>query len=119
MLGAGRIHVQQATAAEASVVIQVGGDLYVSDASRSALWVPREAPPGECPFPGLDAFGPGQARWFFGREQATGDLLAALDGALRAGPGGPVLVVGPSGAGKSSLLGAGLMAALAEGRLPA
>ncbi len=35
------------------------------------------------------------------------------------GPGGPLLVVAPSGTGKSSLLGAGLLNALAEGRLPA
>ena len=36
----------------------------------------------------------------------------------RGGPGGPLLVVAPSGTGKSSLLGAGLLSALAEGRLP-
>ncbi len=113
------VRVQEATATGGSVVIQVGGDFIVSDASLSALWVPRPATPGECPFPGLDAFGPAQARWFFGRGQVTGDLLAAADAALRPGSGGPVLVVGPSGAGKSSLLGAGLMTELAEGRLAA
>jgi WD40 repeat protein len=114
----GRIHVQRAIAADASVVIQVGHDLYVSDASLSALWAPGETAPGECPFPGLDAFGPGQAEWFFGREKLTGDLLQELDSALRDGTGGPVLVVGPSGAGKSSLLGAGLLTGLGAGRLP-
>ncbi|MGD0702887.1 MAG: WD40 repeat domain-containing protein [Trebonia sp.] len=115
----GHIHVQHATAADAAVVIQVGHDLYVSDASLSALWASAETAPGECPFPGLDAFGPGQAKWFFGRERLTGDLLQELDNALLADTGGPVLVVGPSGAGKSSLLGAGLLTALGEGRLPA
>jgi hypothetical protein len=119
MLSERRVHIQQATATDAAVVIQVGHDLYVSDASLSALWTPGETTPGECPFPGLDAFGPGQARWFFGREKLTGDLLQVLDEVVRAGPGGPVLVVGPSGSGKSSLLGAGLLAALGEGRLPA
>ena len=118
-LGAARVHLQQITAADASVVIQVGRDLYVSDPALTALWTPGVTTPGECPFPGLDAFGPGQARWFFGREKVTGDLLEMLDDALRDGCGGPVTVVGPSGAGKSSLLGAGLLGGLAEGRLPA
>jgi len=108
------IQVQRASATDAAVIIQVGRDLYVSDPALSALWVPGETKPGECPFPGLDAFGPGQARWFFGRQKLTGDLLQVLD---EIGPG-LVLVVGPSGAGKSSLLGAGLLAAIGEGRLP-
>ena len=71
--------VQRATASGASVVIQVGRDLYVSDASLRALWTPGETAPGECPFPGLDAFGPAQARWFFGRQGLTGELLELLD----------------------------------------
>jgi Novel STAND NTPase 1 len=119
VLGARRVHLQQITATDASVVIQVGRDLYVSDPVLTVLWAPGETTPGECPYPGLDAFGPGQARWFFGREKETGDLLQMLDDALRGGCGGPVTVVGPSGAGKSSLLGAGLLGGLAEGRLPA
>lgn len=119
MLGAAQVHLQQITATDASVVIQVGRDLYVSDPALTALWTPGETVPGECPYPGLDAFGAGQARWFFGREKVTGELLEMLDGAVREGCGGPVTVVGPSGAGKSSLLGAGLFSGLAEGRLPA
>jgi WD40 repeat protein len=102
------------------VVIQVGGDLYLSDSGLSELWAPRQATtPGECPYPGLDAFGPSQAKWFYGRENVTGDLLRYLDQMARGGPGGPLLVVAPSGTGKSSLLGAGLLTSLAEGRLPA
>jgi WD40 repeat protein len=112
--------VQTATAAESAVVIQVGGDLYLSDAALGELWAPRQpATPGECPYPGLDAFGPSQAKWFFGRDNVTGDLLRYLDQMARGGPGGPLLVVAPSGTGKSSLLGAGLLTALAEGRLAA
>jgi WD40 repeat protein len=99
------------------MVVQVGGDLYVSDEGLSVLWAVTETVPGECPYPGLDAFGPGQAKWFFGREKLTGDLLDILDSSLGAGYGGPVVVVGPSGAGKSSLLGAGLVKALRDGRL--
>jgi WD40 repeat protein len=112
-----RVHVQTAQAAESAVVIQVGGDLYLSDAGLAGLWTPAETAPGECPYPGLDAFGPGQAKWFFGRETLTGELLRYLDEMTRGGPGGPLLVVAPSGTGKSSLLGAGLLNALAEGRL--
>ena len=115
----GRVYVQRAAAAEGSMVVQVGGDLYVSEEGLSALWAAAEAVPGECPYPGLDAFGPSQAKWFFGRELLTGDLLDLLDASLRAGYGGPVVVVGPSGAGKSSLLGAGLLKALRDGRLAA
>jgi WD40 repeat protein len=114
-----RVHVQTAQAAESAVVIQVGGDLYLSDAGLTSLWTPTETAPGECPYPGLDAFGPGQAKWFFGRETVTGELLRYLDEMARGGPGGPLLVVAPSGTGKSSVLGAGLLNALAEGRLPA
>jgi hypothetical protein len=114
---ADRVYVQHAEAFEGSMVMQVGGDLYVSEQGLSALWVASETVPGECPYPGLDAFGPGQAKWFFGREKLTGDLLDILDSSLRAGNGGPVVVVGPSGAGKSSLLGAGLVKALRDGRL--
>jgi WD40 repeat protein len=112
------VHVQTASAAESAVVIQVGGDLYLSDAGLTSLWTPTETAPGECPYPGLDSFGPGQARWFFGREALTGELLRYLDEMALGGPGGPLLVVAPSGTGKSSLLGAGLLNALAEGRLP-
>ncbi|MBB5085238.1 nSTAND1 domain-containing NTPase [Nonomuraea endophytica] len=81
----------------------------------------RLAPPktgggDECPYPGLDAFGPGSAHWFFGREEATAELTMRL--AARMDGGGPLVVVAPSGAGKSSLLGAGLVPALARGALP-
>ncbi len=69
-----------------------------------------------CPYPGLAAFGPTDARWFFGRAQVTADLLRQLD--ERCGGGGPLAVVAPSGAGKSSVLAAGLIPALARGALP-
>ena len=109
---------QSALAAAGATVVQVGGNLYVSEEGLSALWESAETVPGQCPYPGLDAFGPAQAKWFFGREKLTGDLITELDKALRAGHGGPVTVIGPSGAGKSSLLGAGLLGALQVGRLP-
>ncbi|MFI6706150.1 NACHT and WD repeat domain-containing protein [Nonomuraea sp. NPDC050478] len=64
----------------------------------------------------MAAFGPEQARWFFGRDRLLAELTARLD--ERARSGGPLMVVAPSGAGKSSLLRAGLLPALEDGALP-
>ncbi|MGH3900133.1 MAG: hypothetical protein ACRDTA_18215 [Pseudonocardiaceae bacterium] len=69
-----------------------------------------------CPYPGLAAFGTDQARWFFGRKRATAEVIGRLTERLEGT--GPLVVFGPSGAGKSSLLRAGLLSALGEGRLP-
>ncbi|MBO3751966.1 WD40 repeat domain-containing protein [Streptosporangiaceae bacterium NEAU-GS5] len=78
---------------------------------------PASAAGGEvspvCPYPGLTAFGPGQAQWFFGRERLIAELAEALSRRIDATD--PLVVVGPTGAGKSSLLGAGLLPALAKG----
>ncbi|WP_425471890.1 ATP-binding protein [Streptomyces piniterrae] len=70
----------------------------------------------ECPYPGLAAFGPENARWLFGRDRLIAELTTRLDGRLH--DGGPLMVVAPSGAGKSSLLRAGLVPALAGSALP-
>ncbi|MPY63460.1 nSTAND1 domain-containing NTPase [Streptomyces spongiae] len=69
-----------------------------------------------CPYRGLAAFGPGDTRWFFGRDKDTAALTQRLGERLT--DGGPLAVVAPSGAGKSSLLGAGLVPALRAGALP-
>ncbi|MEV5237976.1 helix-turn-helix domain-containing protein [Streptomyces cinnamoneus] len=71
-----------------------------------------------CPYLGLSSFGPEDARWFFGREEAVADLVARLAERLADRGRGPLTVVAPSGAGKSSLLRAGLLPALARGALP-
>jgi Caspase domain len=77
---------------------------------------PQLPPSGDvCPYPGLMAYKPEQAPWFFGRDRLTADLTARLAGRLAGG--GPLVVVAPSGAGKSSLLQAGLIPALARGEL--
>jgi AAA ATPase domain len=111
--GDSRVRVQRAWATVGSMIVQVGDDLYVSDPGLPAQWT---ADPGQCPYPGLEAFRSGQAGWFFGRERLTGDLLDRLEASVFSG--GPVLLVGPSGVGKSSLLGAGLLTALEQGWLP-
>ncbi|MGX1127998.1 WD40 repeat protein [Streptomyces glaucescens] len=99
-------------------IYQAGRDLHLRYEAgiRRARRVESGAGPGECPYPGLSAFDAGQARWFFGRDAMTADLLVRLDERLR--DGGALAVVAPSGAGKSSLLRAGLVPALARGALP-
>ena len=65
----------------------------------------------ECPWPGLAAYGPDDAHFFFGRDAELAAALAVL--AQR----GVLAVVGPSGVGKSSFVGAGVVATLrARGR---
>ncbi|MEU5281205.1 trypsin-like peptidase domain-containing protein [Streptomyces asoensis] len=65
------------------------------------------------PYRGLEPFTEEHARFFHGRGTALEEALAVLERQRRV-----VLLLGPSGAGKSSLVRAGLLPALAEGRLP-
>jgi len=58
------------------------------------------------PYRGLASFQPGDAAWFFGREELTLHLVRLATGG--AATGQPLTVVGASGSGKSSLLRAGL-----------
>ncbi|RKT09228.1 WD-40 repeat-containing protein [Streptomyces sp. 1114.5] len=66
-----------------------------------------------CPYRGLAPFGPEDARFFFGRERLTAELVARVSAKLSLD--GPIVLVGPSGAGKSSLLRAGLLPTLDRG----
>ncbi|TQM77786.1 WD40 repeat protein [Saccharothrix saharensis] len=115
---------QRVEAAEGSVIFQAGQDQYLvgrdlhlhyADGVHRVRRVDADAAGDECPYPGLVAFGPAQGRWFFGRDRLVAELVGRLDERLR--EGGPLVVVAPSGAGKSSLLRAGLLPALAAGRL--
>jgi len=65
-----------------------------------------------CPYRGLSRFEVSDARYFFGREQVTAELVAHVVGAS------VLAVVGPSGSGKSSLVRAGLLPALRDGIVP-
>ena len=65
-----------------------------------------------CPYKGLTAFEASDADYFFGRDRLVAELVAKLVGSPF------VALVGASGSGKSSLLGAGLLPALANGVLP-
>ncbi|MBU2666265.1 SUMF1/EgtB/PvdO family nonheme iron enzyme [Actinoplanes bogorensis] len=71
---------------------------------RHLLNVPE--PPAErvaCPYPGMVAFGSADARFFYGRDRETDDLVHRLRHQRF------LLIVGPSGSGKSSLVTAGLL----------
>jgi WD domain, G-beta repeat len=105
---------QHAHASGNAEVNQAGRDLHLhyEDGVRRAK---TPDPVGVCPYPGLASFGPGEARWFFGRDELTADLITRLDQRLTTG--GIQIVVAPSGAGKSSLLHAGLLPKLADGAL--
>ncbi|WP_018348270.1 caspase, EACC1-associated type [Longispora albida] len=68
-----------------------------------------------CPYRGLDVFTADDTRYFFGREELTGELLSHVTS--RSQDGHPIAVLGLSGVGKSSLLRAGLLAAAQRGEL--
>lgn len=68
---------------------------------------------GVCPYVGLRAFTEADAPYFFGREELTQRLLGELERRSA------LVVVGPSGSGKSSVVRAGLIAQIRQGkRLP-
>jgi WD40 repeat protein len=73
---------------------------------------------GVCPYRGLEAFRPEDARFFFGRDHLTGWLVSALRREVRAAQGVRFLgVLGPSGSGKSSVVLAGLVPKLGAGSI--
>jgi hypothetical protein len=95
-------------------ILQVCGE---ADPARIAQWEAAlqrvRRLPGRrtgTPYRGLARFETEDARWFFGREDVTQQLvsLAAESSAL------PLMLVGPSGAGKSSVLRAGVVPRLSE-----
>ncbi|MFE7121777.1 trypsin-like peptidase domain-containing protein, partial [Streptomyces sp. NPDC057654] len=66
-----------------------------------------------CPYRGLEPFTAEHTQWFHGRDSVVDSVLEALGQQRRA-----LLLLGPSGGGKSSLIQAGVLPALAEGRVP-
>ena len=65
--------------------------------------VPKPTESEECPYQGLEAFTDETAKYFFGREAETTELLRRLEQCNF------VPVIGPSGMGKSSVVRAGLV----------
>jgi TIR domain/Trypsin-like peptidase domain len=75
------------------------------------------------PYKGLRAFTGDDAHDFFGRDRLIYELIATLEGALASEEKNEpctrlLAVVGASGSGKSSVVMAGLLPRLQEGRLP-
>jgi hypothetical protein len=70
-------------------------------------------PPTDNPFPGLRSFDYKESHLFFGREKNIADLLRKLNSNRF------VAIMGTSGSGKSSLVRAGLLPAVHQGRLGA
>jgi DNA-binding winged helix-turn-helix (wHTH) protein/tetratricopeptide (TPR) repeat protein len=66
------------------------------------------------PFRGLQSFGEEDSPVFFGRSAAIAQLLDTVS--AQSGAGRMTLVLGPSGSGKTSLVRAGLLPALLQGR---
>lgn len=66
---------------------------------------------GRCPYKGLDVFEVEDAELFFGREKLVDDLISRVKDSRT------VFVTGPSGSGKSSLVRAGLIHALKQGKI--
>ncbi|GHF77774.1 hypothetical protein GCM10018790_64870 [Kitasatospora xanthocidica] len=97
------------------MVVAEAGDVHLHylDGVRETRRAPVDAA-ADCPYPGLKPFETDDARWFFGRDDLVAQVLAELDRDAE----GPLVIVAPSGAGKSSLLRAGVLPALAAGRLP-
>ena len=62
------------------------------------------------PFPGLRPYEAEEAAFFFGRDAQVGELIGRLQRSCF------LAVVGTSGSGKSSLVRAGLLPALPDGR---
>lgn len=79
---------------------------------------PRITAHGEIvsPYKGLNPFGEDDAAFFFGRDQATEEILSRL--ARQLDMHVPLVVSGASGAGKSSLLRAGVLPRISAAGLP-
>jgi len=107
--------------------VQFFGTLANEQAFQELVWGIRgtapERPRGptgatECPYRGLETFGSGDSRLFFGRGKLTASLISTLRRGVGSTQGVRFLaVLGPSGSGKSSLVQAGLIAWLKEGAI--
>ncbi|MDH2390591.1 hypothetical protein QCN29_17690 [Streptomyces sp. HNM0663] len=107
----------EATVTGGGSSFQAARDMHirVGDEGRRTLPGPGAAQV-PCPYPGLAPFGALHKQWFYGRERMVHLVCERMDARMH--EGGPLVLIGPSGAGKSSLLAAGVLPALDDGRLP-
>lgn len=91
-------------------------DLWVGALLRARVTSDARASKAPPPYLGLDPFQEADSGLFFGREEATEELIARIVGALQRGRD-KIALVGASGSGKSSLLRAGLVPAVRRGAL--
>ena len=113
---AGRVEEAMARADTARQDLQSVHDVIANGVLHHGLRHPGSDPlgaaAGRCPYKGLARFEAADADYFCGRERLVAALIARL------AVDRFVAVIGASGSGKSSLLGAGLLPALAGGALP-
>ncbi|WP_406212137.1 hypothetical protein [Streptomyces canus] len=107
----------EATVTGGGSSFMAGRDMHIRVGDEGRRTVPGPgAAQALCPYPGLAPFGARHKQWFYGRERMVHLVCERMD--ARIGEGGPLVLIGPSGAGKSSLLAAGVLPALDDGRLP-
>jgi WD40 repeat protein/energy-coupling factor transporter ATP-binding protein EcfA2 len=91
-----------------------GSEIILTRQNSNAESIPSPAAAAQskdiCPYRGLEVFDEAHAEYFFGREDLTAQLLQKLSKKQF------VAVVGASGSGKSSLVRAGLIAQLRQGK---
>jgi hypothetical protein len=128
--GAGPVQAQAgadgkyAVDARGGMGVQIGeGNTQIIYTYNRLTWTDGVAPPPlvsvsgvvDSPYRGLGAFEEQDAAFFFGRDKAITELLGRMARQLQ-GPG-LLVVSGVSGAGKSSLLQAGVLPGIREGRM--
>ncbi|MFJ1913261.1 hypothetical protein ACIOGX_15230 [Streptomyces sp. NPDC088147] len=108
---------QEANVTGGGSAFMAGRDIHVRLGDEGRRTVPGPgADDVPCPYPGLVPFDEEHKQWFYGRERMVHLVCERMDARMR--EGGPLVLIGPSGAGKSSLLAAGVLPALDDGRLP-
>ena len=86
--------------------------LAITGVARGSAAARGDVDDSVAPYRGLASFGEEDAEFFFGRDDATADVLEMLKRSRF------VAVLGPSGSGKSSLVRAGVVRRIRAGALP-
>src|SRR5579883_683535 len=87
-----------------------GSEIVLTRGQGASTVIKTELAPEICPYRGLEFFDEAHAEYFFGREALTDQLIEKLR------TGNFVAIAGASGSGKSSLVRAGLIHTLRQGK---